>query len=541
MKKLIAVIMSITVLGLCACGDINEEGAASGSSEIYSETSSAAANDVSDAAEKKQEERTIELDLSDSEKPQITKVCLSGDIGRGASLENVYGIDIVSSELTGLFGCPVEVELDGESGLLSFEVDTGNMDNVPIENLIVLCKNSDDNDDYQQVKSTLSGNVITAQIQKSDIYMLADCYQWFSAWGMDMSEYAHDTVWTNDEFSFSFSLPAGISCSEVSDYWSAQWRSDVELVEIMEKSLIHQNSSKEAAMTVSLSAVRFPDDEDDCINPAPQQELDEVTDQIISSFSNSENYPCQIEPKQTMELLEDRKGYLLKIYAPDNTSIGIREQSTVTGYYEYSEDTYIVLSYFMWGADEELLKKAEDSVKSFKFTDTAKTNKITYNNNTDDIDRYGSAELSETDSGILFNCEGMSFSMDIPDGYKCDIMDCKTEENDIGEKVTDLIEITSDSLYNGTVYDISDRYTAYMDANGMYNLYEKTVADYTAIKRDEYDMTNGGTAYVMMVSRDKKTGYFDDENGVYDFYGFYETGASDVYTCISFTINKNSS
>ncbi len=539
MKKIISVIIAITMLGLCSCGDVNEEGSQSGKSDVNSGTFSAEKSISSENAQEKQTERTIELDLSDSEKTQVTKVTLSGDIGRRASIKDVYGVDIISSDLVGLFGCPVEVELDGESGLLSFEVNTDNMDNIPIENLIVLCKNSDLNDDYQQIKSTLSGNVITAEIEKSDVYMLADCYQWFSAWGIDMSEYGYDSVFTSDEFSFTVSVPKGISYSEVSGSWEAQ-------TQMMQKTLIKQNGSDDADMTVSLDAMRFPNDDDVCQDPAPIEDLDDVTDNIISVMSDLENNACQVEPKQTFELAENRKGYILEIYIPNDSSTGISEQTTITGYYEYSEDTYIVLGYHMWGSDEELVKKAEESIRSFKYTDAKTTEKTPVTSSekkvTDYSERYNGAEVAESANGILFSCDGMDFSMDIPDGYQYDILDCTPVETDDGEKTTNLIEITSGDIYSGFIYDLADRYSAYIEANAMYNLYENTLYYCTAIEREEYTMSNGGKAYIMKLSRDEKTDYFEDEDGVYDFYGFYETGAGyDVYTWVGFTIDKNAS
>ncbi len=536
MKKLLAAVIGLAILGLSSCGSIDEDGSQSeapgGSVDITSISEKDPPKLTSEIVDEIPAERTIELDLSDSKKPQVIKASLSGLIGEGAVIRNVYGSDIISSGVVGLFGCPVNIELDGESGELSFEVNTYNMDNVPVDNLIVLCKNSDGNDDFVQVESSLSGNIITAKINRSDVYMLVDCYQWFSAWNMDAGEYAHAMTFSNDEFDFKFTLPAETVCCGASDSWHSANG-------MMERELIHQYDSDSAELTVNLTAMRFTDDNNECSDPLPAVGLDELTDEIIKGLTASEYVNIEAEPKQTMQLAGGRKGYLLKIHSQGDTAHGISEQSMVSGYFEYNEDTYIVLTYFLWGADEQLINKAENSIRSFEFTGPEKD--ITINNepDADYSDRYSGAALEETAGGIVFSSDGMGFSMDVPKGFSCEIAELKTNENSGGEKSTQLISVTSDSLYYGSVYDVTDRYTAYIDANGMYNFYEKTAADHSAIKRDRYVMSNGGEAYVMMLSVDRKTKVYGDENGVYDFCGFYETGASNVYTCIRLTSDKS--
>lgn len=539
-KRLLAAAIGLTMLGLCSlcsCGSIDgdssqpEAPAESDAGDIVSVSEKDPSGLTSEPDGAAPAERTVELDLSDSEKPQVIKASLSGMIGEGADIENAYGRDVISSGVVGLFGCPVKVELDGGSGVLSFEVDRDNMDNVPIENLIVLCKNSDRNDDFSQVESSLSGNTITARISRSDVYMLADCYQWFSAWGMDANGYAHDMTFSNGEFDFAFTLPAETVCCGVSDSWHSANG-------MMERELIHQYDSKDADLTVNLTAMRFTDDRSECSDPLPAVGLDELTDEIIKGLTAAEYIDAEAEPKQTMELADGRKGYLLNIHMSGDTSKGISEQSMVSGYFEYSDDTYIVLSYFLWGSDEQLISKAEDSVRSFDFTGPAKEITAGHEPDTDYSGRYSGAVLEEADGRISFSSEELGFSMAVPRGFGCEIADLETNENSDGEKSTPLIRLTSDSLYYGSVYDVTDRYTAYIDANGMYNFYDKTMDSHTAIKRDQYVMSNGGKAYVMMLSVDRKTDCYGDENGVYDFCGFYETGASDVYTCIRLTADK---
>lgn len=313
-----------------------------------------------DPSEPETSQRTVELDLSDSENPQVLKVSLSGEMKNGAALENVYNVDLISTGVVGLFGCPVHAEFVGEKAVISFEVDEKNTDGVPLENLIVLCGNYN-SQEYNEVESRLEGNTVIAEIDRSDTYMLADSYQWYSVWGVDMSEQSHDVTVKNDKFGFKFILPAGLSQSEVLSDWTC------EDGRMMEMPLLHQNQSKEAEMTVTLKAMRFPNSEDECRDPQPMIGLGTMTDEILSGLSASEFIHIEVAPKESIELSDGRKGYLIKYHTPEDRNVGVHEQSCLCGYYQYSDDTYIILSYLFNGADEKLSEKADSSLRSFEY------------------------------------------------------------------------------------------------------------------------------------------------------------------------------
>lgn len=369
MKKIQKMLLTagLCMLCFCGCGVDTDETETDGPDKAISadaeralptedakEPSKAEAEDGCGA-----ETYRVELDLSDSKRPEVCKVVLSGEIDEAAALENLYERDVLATGLVGLFGCPIGVKYEGEGALLSFEINEKNTQKVPLENLIVLYYD-EEQADYILIESSLSGNVVSAEIAESGTYLLADIYEWGSAWGWDVENYAHDMVLENEEFGFAVTLPEGIACSTV----SADWEDDS--YGMMEKELIYQFGGS-TNMIVSLFASRFPNEEDNCPNPQPMQSLGQTVDEICTMLTESESLSAEASYEDFSVSEDGRKGYILTVHFPDDAESGIYEQSQVYGYFEYSEDTFIVLNYWISGADEELLKKAEESVRSFQY------------------------------------------------------------------------------------------------------------------------------------------------------------------------------
>ena len=174
------------------------------------------AMETTSAAE--EQENFTEYNLSGEEDSRVLSVQLRGsgaNRGRITPSNNVMHKDVV-----GRFGTVVDVQSsDLTDASLVFVYDPQHMDNIPPDNLIVLHYDEEEAF-YITLDSTLdeTAHTVTANITEGGAYMLADSYQWYGAWGVDVSEYAHDTVYQNDEFQFEITIPEEILSHEVSSY-----------------------------------------------------------------------------------------------------------------------------------------------------------------------------------------------------------------------------------------------------------------------------------------------------------------------------------
>ena len=178
-------------------------------------------NEISEVSETDNELLVCELDLSGSENKQIKKVTLTGEFSEDTYIFDLYNINVLHTNLVGRVGGPISISSsDFESGTLVFEYDEKNLNNIPEGNLILLYYNESEYS-YNTVPSKLdiNENKVEAQITQAGDYILTDAYEWYSVWGWDVSQYApHDTVYTNNEFGFQMTVPAGINLRYVSDY-----------------------------------------------------------------------------------------------------------------------------------------------------------------------------------------------------------------------------------------------------------------------------------------------------------------------------------
>ncbi len=384
MKRMIALAAAV-VLCLTACGKIEDkaESKAADKGTAYKtaegthndeDTSDKEAETGIDLTEEGNELNPLEesgLDDSsvvvvfDSEElPAVTGAELTGYTER-SYMDNVYERDMLATGLVGLMGCPVSIELGGESAVLYFDIDENALNGAAADNLIILGATGDYGS-YDELPSVYENGRLRAEITESSTYMVADNYQWYSAWGEDMSGYEHPTVFTSPDFDCTVTLPDYVAVSSVSDYWHSEYNG---FYEMMEHRLMHQNNSSDSAAKAEFKALRYPNDEDGCKNPAPYMSFDDMITAIEGSVDIMDNWKGEVLSKETLELSEGRKGCLLTTYFPEVSEYGYSECTNVTGYYQYSDDTYLVLSFAFMGYDAEAVAAAEESVLSFTFTD----------------------------------------------------------------------------------------------------------------------------------------------------------------------------
>ncbi len=84
-------------------------------------------NGVLDCDEKVQQSFTQEIECED--KPQVTDVSVSfngtGNINSTTTVTSIYNIDMLSTNLVGLVGAPVEIETESsfDEAVITFKVD----------------------------------------------------------------------------------------------------------------------------------------------------------------------------------------------------------------------------------------------------------------------------------------------------------------------------------------------------------------------------------------------------------------------------------
>ncbi len=147
------------------------------------------------------------LDLSDTEKPEVLSITLDG--ADNCNIANQFSYNYLHSELVGLFGCPVEILADEYDGAeLVFHCDRDNMRYVPLSNLIVLRYN-EPTGTYVEEQMVIDHEDYTVTVipDIGGVYMLADGYEWYSAWGRDTNQFAtHDTILSNSDYTPEFTL-----------------------------------------------------------------------------------------------------------------------------------------------------------------------------------------------------------------------------------------------------------------------------------------------------------------------------------------------
>ncbi|MCR5717898.1 MAG: hypothetical protein K6F80_02550 [Oscillospiraceae bacterium] len=170
------------------------------------------------------EAETLELfvgcDLSDEEDARVTQVEIIGTYHADTKVRSKSS-HVGHMGVVGRFGCPVEVVSPGMSDAqIVFTYDPDHMKNVPPENLIALFYNEEENAIYDTIESVLdqAAHTVTANISHEGVYLLADAYQWYGAWGADVSEYAHESTYSNEEFRFELDVPKDIVLRNVGDY-----------------------------------------------------------------------------------------------------------------------------------------------------------------------------------------------------------------------------------------------------------------------------------------------------------------------------------
>lgn len=206
MRRKIAFLSAIVLSAAAvSCGHDNESSSPQGlqdTSAAYTETKTAEQKtSETTAADNTPSPQTFEMPLNNAEKPETVGVVInagcSGDIKSHVRVTDVYGKNVLHSGVVGLVGCPVEVSYDDNvtEPELRIVYDPEQLRGIPEKNLIMLHFNENDQfyDTVSEAKLLNDGWCsVAANIREPGVYLLADAYQWYSAWGTDVSQYEYN-------------------------------------------------------------------------------------------------------------------------------------------------------------------------------------------------------------------------------------------------------------------------------------------------------------------------------------------------------------
>lgn len=207
-------------------GDTLSDGddVALGFSPLLKDTDS---NGILDCDEKIKQEITQEI--KNEEAPQISEVQVSfegtGNISNTTTIENIYGKDILSSEVVGLIGAPVEITTTSEfeNATITFKYDKSRLGDTKEEDLAVMWYD-EENGVYQILdnETVLDKEKQTVSYKTTHFskYMVVDKNIWYNTWRTNI-DYREGTT-TKLYYDFAFVVDTSGSMSGQSINYAKQ-------------------------------------------------------------------------------------------------------------------------------------------------------------------------------------------------------------------------------------------------------------------------------------------------------------------------------
>ncbi|MGN0688228.1 MAG: hypothetical protein ACI4KA_08990 [Oscillospiraceae bacterium] len=287
------------------------------------------------------------LDLTDSERPEVTSV----KINCNADISNLYKVDYLHSEVVGLFGCPVEINGDINDGtLLEFTYDPSLLNGISPEGLIILHYNENDSW-YDTIPSKLDSEhcAVSAVISEGGVYMLADAYEWYRAWGVNADEYAHDVLFRCGEITpnFSISIPDDVKFTPCGDYMKDSGEPNVR-----EKDLVAGPSVLDLRRYDIVLIMKY------------MERMDEITyTENITAIKEI----CEEMPEYYMyEEYEDYTIFSSRIEG--DPQLGITGSGSVWAMMKITDHSWVYICYtYVYDKIDEYEAQAISSIKSFRW------------------------------------------------------------------------------------------------------------------------------------------------------------------------------
>ena len=185
-------------------------------------------SEAGDAAAEQGGRQSCRKMIDNAEMPEVTAVVFTAECER--SLKEASHIsesgNVLHEGVVGRIGTPVELSFDEdvEPVGLTFFYDRDELRGVPEENLIVLHYNENDAF-YDTVEGSVLDTescIIKCNISEEGAYLLADAYQWYDCWGVDVSEYEYDRDETAYESDWQRQLDTGDILSLADTEWAME-------------------------------------------------------------------------------------------------------------------------------------------------------------------------------------------------------------------------------------------------------------------------------------------------------------------------------
>lgn len=208
MKKPILYILILLALALQGCGssenysssEESETDVSNAMNEIVRETEYTLNETLTAETVSEETPQLLTQSINNEVRPELEKVTFrtvcSGNIYSKVRCSDLYNINVLHSNVVGLFGSPIEIDFDSEikKGELTFYYNKDELRGIPEDNLIFLHYLEDEQ--YYEVLMNFRQNTenssMSIQIREPGVYLLADAYQWFDVWGMDTTGYEYD-------------------------------------------------------------------------------------------------------------------------------------------------------------------------------------------------------------------------------------------------------------------------------------------------------------------------------------------------------------
>lgn len=502
MKRKISLITALILsAALVSCGNDAAEKPADEVSEEVSVTE--VMEEEMTEAETENQKLTRGVKLSDADVKQVVKVGIKGIFSEDTTVSDIYNINVLHTEVVGLFGCPVEISSsEFEEAVIVFEYNSDDMKNVPAENLIMLHYNEEDCF-YDTIPSKLNeeNHTVSAIITEPGAYMLADAFEWNAVWGEDVSEYAHNILYTNPEFNFSMSIPEEIQLKYVSS--------------------------------------PLEDDEDGKCQT------------LLECYTN-DNIQIGIEylERPTYASAEEFIGAIADILECERGTI--TAQDGATGYYFYInfgedigaqnlsmncvfpiDNTHYINIWYGF-TDEKYYETAIKSIESFKWNDSS------------DIEFPTESATEDAAANLKKSVTASEISFKLPDGIVAKESDEEWQQNTASDSddVYRTILINFDTTgYSEYVYAMdavlfNNSLDVYVEANAMERLASGTDG-LSFIKRDSVTLSNNCEGEILATSYDLKSNDYNAENGVYYIYGWFEAPDSIQRVNVTVVLDKD--
>lgn len=135
--------------------------------------------------------QNLEVDIVENEKPEVTQIKVqmqaNGNIENTTTIESVYEEDVMSSEIEGLIGVPVEItsESDFEEATITFYYDETLLGETEEDNLAIMWYD-EENEKYemydQECVTDFENNCISYTTTHFSTYMVVDKKKWYETW-----------------------------------------------------------------------------------------------------------------------------------------------------------------------------------------------------------------------------------------------------------------------------------------------------------------------------------------------------------------------